>query len=95
MMRFDGTDELISEHSYPATSEELIAAYGDSEIQLPNGTETLGTVLGRLGAETYECPQDVLDALYTGVGHEAVGRRFYSDRDVYALGESGPDQVSF
>jgi hypothetical protein len=94
-MRFDGTAELIAEHSYPATSEELIAAYGDSEIELPNGTETLGAVLDRLGSETYQRPQDVIDALYTGVGHEAVGRRFYSDRDVYALGESGPDQVSF
>ncbi|MFC4359681.1 DUF2795 domain-containing protein [Halobium salinum] len=94
-MRFDDTDDLIDAHTYPATSAELIAAYGDSEIELQNGTETLGTVLGRLGPETYHGPQDVRDALFTGVGHEAIGRRYYSDRDAYALGESGPEQVSF
>lgn len=94
-MRFNGTGDLIDGHSYPATSDELIAAYGDSEIELQNGSETLGAVLGRLGPETYQGPQDVRDALYTGVGHEAIGRRYYSDRDAYALGESGPEQVSF
>ncbi|MFC6725600.1 DUF2795 domain-containing protein [Halobium palmae] len=94
-MHLEGTGDLIDDHSYPATSAEMIAAYGDSEIELQDGTETLGTVLGRLGPETYHSAQDVRDALYTGVGHEAIGRRFYSDRDAYALGENGPEQVSF
>lgn len=94
-MRLDGTDDLINAYEYPATSEELIESHGDHEIKLANGSETLAAVLGRLGSETYERPQDVRDSLYTAVSHRAIGRRFYSDRDVYTLAESGPDPVSF
>lgn len=94
-MRLNGTDELIDGYEYPATSEELIESHGDEEIELQNGSETLGVVLARLGSETYESPQDVRDSLFTAVSHRAIGRRFYSDRDAYALGETGPDPVSF
>lgn len=94
-MHLNATGDLIDEYEYPATSEELIEAHGDREIELQNGSETLGTVLERLGSETYEGPQDVRDALFTGVSHRAIGRRFYSDRDAFAVGEYGPEQVSF
>lgn len=94
-MRLNGTDERIDDHEYPATSEELIATCGEQRIELQNGSETVADVLGRMGAETYDGPQDVYDALRCGVGHEAIGRRFYSDRDAPTLGESGPQQVSF
>jgi len=36
---------MFVDHRYPATTTELIAAYGDSEIQLQNGTETMATFL--------------------------------------------------
>lgn len=85
----------IDAHSYPATTEELIEAYGDAELDLPGGTETLGDVLGRLGDETFECPEDVRFAAYSAVGSDAVGRKHYSDRDPTALGEDGPDPLSF
>ena len=94
-MRLNGTGDLIDGYEYPATSEELIETHGDQEIELPNGSETVAVVLGRLGSETYEGPEDLRDALFTGVSHRAIGRRFYSDRDVYTLGETGPDPVSF
>ena len=94
-MRLHGTGELIEALEYPATTEELIETYGDHSIELQNGTETLAEVLGRLGSETYEDPEDVRTALFTGVSHKAIGRRFYSDREPPALGESGPEQVSF
>jgi len=86
---------MFVDHSYPATTDELIAEYGDSEIQLPNGTETVGDILGRLGGETFDDPASVRNALLGGVSHKAIGRRFYSDRDQYTPGEHGPQQVSF
>jgi hypothetical protein len=86
---------MFVDHRYPATTTELIAAYGDSEIQLQNGTETIGDILGRLGEETFDDPAAVRDALMGGVSHKAIGRRFYSDRDQYTPGEHGPDPVSF
>ena len=94
-MRLNGTGELTDDLEYPATSEELIETHGDLSIELQNGTETLAEVLGRLGDETFDRPEDVRAALLTGVSHKAIGRRYYSDREPPALGDSGPDQVSF
>jgi hypothetical protein len=94
-MRLNGTGDLIDAVEYPLTSDELIELHGDHAIELQNGSETLGEVLGRLGSETYTCSDDVRTALFTGVGHQAIGRRFYSDRDPTAPGENGPDPLSF
>ena len=94
-MRLTRIEHAFVDHSYPATTAELIADYGDSEITLPNGTETVGEILDRLGEETYENAGAVSQALLTGVSHKAIGRRFYSDRDQYTPGEYGPEQVSF
>ncbi|WP_348607152.1 DUF5789 family protein [Halobaculum rarum] len=94
-MRLNGTEDELSAHEYPATSGELIDAYGDTRIELQDGSETIGAVLGRLGSETFHSADDVWMTLRGGVGHEAVGRRFYSDRDAPAVGEDGPDQISF
>lgn len=89
------TDDLFDDHSYPATTSELIAHYGDTELTLQNGTETVGDVLSLFGEETFTDPTDVRETLFSGVSHKAIGRRFYSDRDPFTPGEYGPTQVSF
>ncbi|AUX10666.1 hypothetical protein AArcSl_3057 [Halalkaliarchaeum desulfuricum] len=94
-MRLSDTGDKLDTHEYPATRDEIIQAYGDSTIELPNGTETLKAVLERIADDVYEGPEDARTAVFTGVGHEAVGRRFYSDRDPTMPGESGPEPVSF
>jgi len=94
-MRLNASNHVFVDHNYPATATELIADYGDSEINLPNGTETIGEILGRIDEETYMDAEDVRQALLNGVSHKAIGRRFYSDRDQYTPGEHGPEQVSF
>ncbi|MFB6092039.1 MAG: DUF2795 domain-containing protein [Haloquadratum sp.] len=94
-MRLSHTGDLMDAHEFPATTEDLIEAYGDETIELPNGTERLGDVLARAGSETYKSADDAHSALLCGLGHEAIGRRYYSDRDAYAMGEDGPQQVSF
>lgn len=88
-------EEEIDAHSYPATTGELIEEYGDLEIELPDGEETFGDALDRLGATTFADAEDVRLAAYSAVSKDAVGRRNYSDRDAPAIGEDGPDQVSF
>jgi hypothetical protein len=94
-MRLNGTQEAIDATDFPLTSEEFISEHGDHTLELANGTETVAEVLGRMGPETYDSAEDVTAALYTGVSHDAIGRRFYSDRDAYTLGEEGPTQKSF
>ncbi|KTG07903.1 hypothetical protein AUR64_01315 [Haloprofundus marisrubri] len=94
-MRLNRTGDLVADHEYPATTDELVSAYGTETIHLQNGSETVGAVLERLGAQTYADSNEVYDAILTGVGHEAIGRRFYSDRDAPTLGEGNAEQVSF
>lgn len=94
-MELNRIEEAVRAHEYPATSAEIIDAFGEERIELANGSETVGDVLGRMGAEVYDDPRDVHDAVLCGLGHEAVGRRYYSDRDAPTPGETGPTQVSF
>ncbi|SFR32913.1 DUF5789 family protein [Halogeometricum limi] len=94
-MRLNRTGDVIDAHEYPATTEELIEAFGDQTIEHPNGSEQLADVLARAGFETYMNADDARNALLSAVSHEAVGRRYYSDRDVSTFGEDGPEQVSF
>lgn len=88
-------DEKIDTHSYPASSQELIAEYGDLELELPNGEETFGEALGRLGDTTFVDAEDARTAAYSAVSKEAIGRQNYSDRDAPCIGEDGPEQLSF
>ena len=95
-MSFTRTDELVAGHEYPMTTEELIAAHGEETLELPNGTERLDEVLGRLASETFESPEDARYAIYSAVSRKAIGRFQYSDRDPTPLGSPyGPDVVSF
>jgi hypothetical protein len=95
-MLLNGTGEVIDDHEYPATTEELIADYGDRTLELPNGTETVQEVLERLDSETFESPEDARFAVYSAVSNKAVGRVGYSDRDPTPLGSPySPDAVSF
>ncbi|CAI48451.2 uncharacterized protein NP_0720A [Natronomonas pharaonis DSM 2160] len=88
-------EERIDAHSYPATTEELVEEYGDLELELPNGEETFGDALGRLGETTFEDAEDARLAAYSAVSSNAIGRQNYSDRDAPSIGENGPEQVSF
>jgi hypothetical protein len=88
-------DDRIDAHTFPATAEELIAEYGEIELDLQNGEETFGEALGRLGDTSFESADDVRTAAYSAVSKGAIGRQNYSDRDSPAIGETGPDPLSF
>jgi hypothetical protein len=95
-MLSNGTGEVINDHEYPATTEELIEEYGDRTLELPNGSETVGDVLARLESETFENPEEARFAVYSAVSDKAVGRVGYSDRDPTPVGSPyAPDAVSF
>jgi hypothetical protein len=94
-MRLLANPDEFESHAFPATTGEIIEEYGGLELDLADGSETLGDALSRLGEETFERSEDVRFATYSAVSGEAVGRRHYSDRDSPAMGEAGPDEVSF
>lgn len=96
VMQLNRTDALVDAHEYPATTEELIEAYGDYRLELQNGSETVGEVLARLENETFESAEEVSVAIYSAVSNKAIGRVGYSDRDPTPPGSPyAPDVVSF
>lgn len=72
-------DDLETE-SYPMTREAVIDKYGGRELDLENGSTTLGEVFpdGREGE--FEDADAVRQAIFNMVGSAAVGRQAYSDR---------------
>lgn len=95
-MQLNGAGDLIDAHDYPATTNELIEAYGERDLELPNGSETMGDALDRLENETFESPEEARFAVYSAMSQKAVGRVGYSDRDPHPPGSPyTPDAVSF
>jgi hypothetical protein len=94
-MRLNDCADAFAGHEFPTTRTALVAEFGDDHLQLPEGTESVRAVLDRAGQEEFGSVGELRNALFCGVCAEAVGRRYYSDRDAPALGEDGPTQVSF
>ena len=80
-------DELENEE-YPIDKAELLETYGDRELELQDGDQTLQEVLDSLGETTFESAEDVIQGVIGTVDDEAIGRKNYSDRGGQAAGEN-------
>lgn len=58
----DDVREDLGNRKYPVTSEELGAAYADHPLDLPNETESLGSVFDRIDGE-FEDEESAYDAV--------------------------------
>lgn len=86
------TDELLGEHKYPTTSEELATEYADEKFDLPNETESLGSVFDRLVDERYESAAEAREAVYNELTGEAAGNEEYNDeRDLSQVRDAEED----
>lgn len=85
-------DELENEE-YPIEKSELLETYGDREIELQDGEQTLQEVLDPLGETTFESAEDVVQSVIGMVSDDAIGRKNYSDRGGQAL-EGSSDEES-
>jgi len=94
-MRQLASDDRIDDLDYPLTTQELCEAAGEVELGIPNCSETLGEAVEALGEQDFHSPADVELAAMNGVGADAVGRRYYSDRDPPGFEDAGYEQVSF
>jgi len=102
-VEFGDLREALETHDYPTTQQELIEEYGDETLDLPDGEETLSSVLAERemteedGDIEYESADEVYQDILNMVGDRAVGRTDYSDRggslqDEVEEGESESDQ---
>ena len=57
--RLGDLDEVLDTHDYPATTNELVEAYGGYEIETQSGTATLEEVLAPTENQTYDSADDV------------------------------------
>ena len=87
--------QMLGEHKYPATSEELAAEYGDQPLDLQNETESLGSVFDRLVDERFESADEAREAVYNEITGAAGGPEEYNDeRDLRELDEDVTDDES-
>lgn len=57
--RLGELDAALETHDYPTTTDELVEAYGDEEIETRDGWTSLSDVLAPVEAETYVSADDV------------------------------------
>ena len=61
--RLGDLDGALETQNYPTTTNELIKAYGDYEIETQDGTESLEEVLAPTDNQTYDSADDVRSRL--------------------------------
>jgi hypothetical protein len=52
-------DEALENHDYPTTTDELIEAYGDREVESQGGSKSINELLTPFDDETYDSPDEV------------------------------------
>ncbi|HET7322881.1 MAG TPA: hypothetical protein VFJ06_00960 [Halococcus sp.] len=52
-------DEALENHDYPTTTDELIAAYGDREVESQAGSQSIDELLVPIDDETYDSADEV------------------------------------
>ncbi|WP_181693052.1 hypothetical protein [Natronomonas sp. LN261] len=52
-------DEALKSHDYPATTNELVEAYGDYELETQGGKKSLKDVLSVTDDQIYDSAEDV------------------------------------
>ncbi|WP_224332723.1 hypothetical protein [Haloprofundus halobius] len=92
----DEIDRHLEGQKFPVRGEELAEEYGGQPDDMPNETESLGSVFDRLGQdEEYESAEEVREAVYGEVTGEAGGENEYNpDRELQEIAEDVVDDES-
>ena len=57
--RLGDLSDALKDHDYPTTTDELIQAYGDYEVETQGGYTSIDEVLAPIDNETYDSADDV------------------------------------
>ena len=68
--------------TYPVTTDHVIAQAGHVAVDAPNheDSETIESILARLGSETYVSGDELFTTIIGSVTDDYIGRKFYDDR---------------
>ncbi|MFC4543183.1 hypothetical protein ACFO5R_14730 [Halosolutus amylolyticus] len=84
----DDVERHLGDVEYPVRGEELATEYGNEPIDMPNETESLGSVFDRLTDEQFESAEEVREAVYGEITGEAGTRdEANPERDLERLDE--------
>jgi hypothetical protein len=87
--------DRLGQQTSPTTSEELATECADEPLDLPNETESLGSVFDRLVDERFEATEDAREALYRELtGPAASDDEYNAERDLTHLDEAVQDDVA-
>ena len=78
-LEFGDLESDLAEESYQMSNDEVVAQYGDREIEHARGSTTVREVLGNIDDE-YEDHDELHEAILNMIGEEAVGDKEYSER---------------
>ncbi|MFB6354373.1 MAG: hypothetical protein ABEJ92_09835 [Halobacteriales archaeon] len=93
-MRLNQLPTVLDDLSYPLSADELAAALDGRTLVHPAGEEPVSAVVERCGSDAMESAEDAWLSVAAHVDEDAVGRKFYSDRDP-PCGPNEFDAVSF
>lgn len=82
-MRVEDVSDLVREElTYPIDRASVIEQIGSVEIEAPDqeDTETVATIIGGLGPETYDTADELYTTIIGNVSEEHIGRKYYDDR---------------
>ena len=92
---FAAVERDLGELEYPVTSEELATEYATEPIDIPNETESIGSVFDRLVDEQYDSPAAVREAAYGELTGEADSPNEANlERDLDELDDENAGSVS-
>ena len=101
-MKIRNTLEFLeNELRFPIDQNSVIEQVGAVEIEAPDApeTETVSTIIGPVGQETYASADELFTTIIGNVNDEYIGRKFYDDRggnpSETALGPTDETDVSF
>lgn len=91
---FDAVERDLGELEYPVSSEELATEYATEPIDMPNETESLGSVFDRLAGEQYDSPEEVREAAYGELtGQAGNPNEANLERDLEELADENAESV--
>lgn len=93
-MRLNQLPAVLEDLNYPLSADELAAALDGETLVHPVGEEPLAAVVDRCGPAAMRSADDAWLSVIANVDEEAIGRKYYSDRDP-PCGPSEFDAVSF
>lgn len=101
MLLSDLPEFLDDELSYPIDLDGVLAEIGEVEIEAPNtnDSETINDIIGHLGDDAFDNPEQLFDTILGNVSDTYIGRKFYDDRSdnpiERRLHDDDSDDVSF